>query len=266
MTNHDVQWGMVKKKPHRRRGWWWFGGAAVLFLLLIGMAYTVLFSGALRVQKMEVTGASLVPEQKLLTALSTKLADNWVRGILGSENILFWMFRRGTVTDIAGVPLAASVDFSANLFARTVSVSVHERKFLGVWCAADNICRAFDQAGVFFEEAPSVEGTLIVRVTDENARPLSPGYPILPRAAWVKNFFSVVETLKGENLAVAEFVVKPFSLQEWWARLTSGTVLYFNANIVPENLAAILESFKVKPDFGKLTYLDFRVPNRVYFR
>lgn len=270
----DAHISILQGKPRKKRSchWWWIGSACLLLLLLIGLWYVVFSTDLLRVQKMEVKGTVLVERTELLYALSTKLTNGVMPALLGPDNILFWMFRGSEPERIDAIPLVAHLSFTPRLFTRAVEVTVEERKLFGVWCAADPVssvippCYGFDREGIAFSEVPWVNGNLILRVHDGNPRPLVLGFPVLPRPLWMKNFFDTVEVFSEERLPVMEFTMKPFALREWSATLASGTAVYFSLDFVPENLAAILESFKVKPDFGMLTYLDLRVPNRVYFR
>lgn len=269
-THVSILQGKPRKKKLRR--WRWVGWWCLLFLLLLGLWYVVFSTDLLRVQRVEVRDTALVEPARLISALSTELTDGTVRALLGADHILFWMFRGGEPRELTTVPLVAGVSLTPHLFARTVEVTVEERKLFGVWCAVDPSssahapCYGFDREGILFSEVPEVSGNLILRVNDENRRTLVLGFPVFPRPIWMEHFLDTASVLSEQNLSVAEFTVKPFALREWRAKLASGTAVYFSLDFVPENLSAILESFKAKPDFEKLAYLDLRVPNRVYFR
>lgn len=255
----------TRKKP-RRVLWWLMGALSLLVVLVAGTSYAVLYSGLLGVKEVEVRGGDALPHEQLLAALSAKLTDSTLRGLVGPDNILFWMFRGSEPKRLYTLPLAAEVTLIPHPWERKVEVVVEKRELFGVWCVPEGSCFGFDQEGTLLGEAPEVEGALMVRVRDENARPLVLGQRVLPNLRWVRNFFDTIAALKEQNLPVVEFIVKPLVLHEWWVRLESGTLIYMSFDFVPENLSAILENFRTKPDFVKLTYLDLRVPNRMYYR
>jgi len=239
---------------------------SLLVLLSVGIGYTVLYSGLFKVQAVEVSGGEALPYEQLLAALSAQLTDSTFRGLLGPGNILFWMFRGSEPKQLNTLPLAVEATIVSHPWKRTVEVAVGERELFGVWCVPGGLCFGFDREGMLLGEVPGVEGALMVKVQDENSRSLVVGQPVLPNPQWVKNFLVAVATLEEKNLPVVAFTVKPIVLHEWWATLDSGTLIYLSFDFVPENLSAIVENFRAKPDFTKLTYLDLRVPNRVYYR
>ncbi|MFH1193180.1 MAG: hypothetical protein V1656_02590 [Candidatus Jorgensenbacteria bacterium] len=253
------------KKP--RRMLWWFVGFFSLFVLLAaGAGYTVLFSGLFDVQAVEVRGGETFPREQLLAALSARLTDSTIRGLAGPGNILFWMFRGSEPKLLYTASFAAEVTMASRPWERKVEVTVKKPELFGIWCAVEKQCYGFDDVGMLMGEAPAAEGALIPNVSDESSRSLAAGQPALPNPQWVKNLLETIAALKAQKLPIAEFIVKPLALHEWWARLASGTLIYFSFDFVPENLPAILENFRTKPDFTKLSYLDLRVPNRVYYR
>ncbi|PIP29880.1 hypothetical protein COU12_02510 [Candidatus Jorgensenbacteria bacterium CG10_big_fil_rev_8_21_14_0_10_54_38] len=277
-----------RKKP-RRVLWWLIGFFSLFVLLAAGAGYAVLFSSLFEVQAVEVSGGETLPREQLLAALSAQLTDSTLRGLTGPGNILFWMFRGSEPRQLYTASFAAEVTVVPRLLERKVEVAVRKLELFGVWCAAESLparlaeasaeqgrqaglpaqagpCYGFDRAGTLVGEAPAAEGALILKVSDENRRSLVAGQPALPNPRWVKNLLETIAVIKAQNLPVAEFTVKPLALHEWWARLASGTLIYFSFDFVPENLSAILENFKTKPDFTKLLYLDLRVPSRVYYR
>lgn len=273
-----------RKKP-RRVLWWLIGFFSLFVLLAAGAGYAVLFSGLFEVQAVEVSGGETLPREQFLAALSAELTDSTLQGLAGPGNILFWMFRGSEPRLFYTASFAAEVTVVPRLWERKVEVTVKRPEFFGVWCAVESLparlaeapaeslpagqagpCYGFDRAGTLVGEAPAAEGALIPKVSDENRRSLVAGQPALPNPWWVKNLLETIAVIKAQNLPVAEFTVKPLALHEWGARLASGTLIYFSFDFVPENLSAILENFKTKPDFTKLTYLDLRVPNRVYYR
>jgi len=55
-------------------------------------------------------------------------------------------------------------------------------------------------------------------------------------------------------------------LNEWEVVLTDGKTLYFDRSFIPDDFGAIMEALIAREDFAKMHSVDFRVPNKIYFR
>lgn len=259
---------VFEKKRNRVRGKFllWAGVFLLLGGALIGGSYFVLYSDFFKVKGFEVGEARYTRSETLLAALNAEMIGrSRLLSMLGPDNILFWEFS-GKPEVLEGLPLVAGVLVETNLTAGKVLVKAEERDFSGIWCVKSGDCYAFDDDGVIFARAPHSEGTLILKVYDENARPLVLGTPALTRPGWRENVFKILEIMKNYGLIVSRVSVKDFGLEEWEVEVAGGPVFQFNLNFVPLNLERILDNLADKFEFENVTYFDFRVENRIYYK
>jgi cell division septal protein FtsQ len=241
-----------------------FGFAFIIFLG--GLVYLIFYSPYLKLQRIEVSGTNLLSTEFLkerVAALIIQDNDFWKR--VGSDNILFWKFSQKPTTPSTFLPSVASINFDVDLWNRTLYFSVTERKPIGVWCRGEE-CRSFDENGVIFAEAPSVEGVLILRVDDKSSASFVLGESALPRKEWFLNMLKVIGEVKSKNFQVTSVKVEELELRDWQIDTSAGITMLFNFNFVPDNLGKVLEYLKERLARSKIKVLDFRVPNRIYYR
>ncbi|MFH0712580.1 MAG: hypothetical protein V2A55_01885 [Candidatus Jorgensenbacteria bacterium] len=255
-----------KKKRVRGRFLLWSGAFFVLGAVLIGSFYFVLNSSLFKVKGFEVGESRYTPRETLLAALNADMIGrSGFLSILGPDNILFWEFSDKPET-LDNLPLVARVSVETNLTGGKIAVKAEERDFSGIWCLKSGDCYAFDDNGVIFARAPEAEGALILKVSDENDRPLILGNPFFVNSVWRENLFKTWEIMRDRGLVISRVVVKNLTLEEWEIKTAAGPVFQFNLNFMPSNLEKILDNLDEKFDFDKVTYFDFRIENRIYYK
>jgi hypothetical protein len=239
----------------------WF----VVFLVVGGIVYAFLATDLLEVREVRVEGARLTVPTKVHEAL-TAAVDQTFRKWIGPAYVPFWFFLDTPPSFLAAHPIFRSVEVVPQPLARAVVIRVTERSLYGVWCGREGTCRAFDEDGVVFGEAPSVEGTLITRVTDTGSLLPPGGAVILADEEWRAHFFEILGILDKVRLTPRTITVGDPALREWEVKLLEGPLLKFSFTFVPPGLAETLESLARRSDFRALTYLDFRVRDRLYYK
>lgn len=258
--------GPKKSRKKRWKLWLLISSLAVCFLVLIFLLKAVLSWSGLNVKEINVTNDSHVGNSHLLGALTNQMLQSRLRALLGPENILFWGIGKKP-SSLQNLPEIASVSVSASLFSRTVSIDALPRVPFGVICeATSTTCFVFDDSGVIFSQSPDVEGPLILKVNDMTGRHLMLGENVLPESTWLDNFLGTLKSLKAANFAVAQVTFDDFSSREWSVNLLDGPVFYFSFDATPDNLSYILANLSARLDFKKATYVDFRVPDRIYYK
>ena len=246
----------------------WSGVFLVFCGALVGAFYFVLNSAFFKVKGFEVSESRYTPNETLLAALNADMIGrSRLLSVLGPDNILFWEFGEKPEA-LSNLPLVARISVKTNLTAGKVSVKAEERDFSGIWClsAEGADCYAVDDNGIIFARAPEAKGALILKVTDENARPLVLGRPFFVNQTWRENLFKTWEIMKNHGLVISKVAVKDLNLEEWEVETARGPVFRFNLNFMPSNLESILDNLDEKFDFGKVTYFDFRIENRIYYK
>jgi hypothetical protein len=135
-----------------------------------------------------------------------------------------------------------------------------------VWCLAGGDCYAFDREGIAFGRAPETYGTLITKVSDVRTAALAPGEAVLATSEWRARILETLEIIGALHLSPRIITVREEALREWDVALVEGPTLKFSFSFVPERLEDALASLSRRGDFRALTYLDFRVPDRLYYK
>jgi len=257
----------AKKKKSRLIFWVLILVFCLVILVLTAVLYFVFYSEALKVKNFELVGSRLVSKDVLVSALTSenlKRTDflKW----LGPENMLFWMMNPSVLV-LKNIAAVKDVEITTDFGGKSVKATVRERSPYGILCEPSgevNQCYVFDDAGIIFSPAAEVQGFLILKINDKNKRNLVLGGSILPKSDWVSNVFETVKIMAESGLKVSEVALNDLNLEEWEARIANGPLIYFNLNFIPSDLKNILRNLAEKFNLGELTYIDLRVPNRIY--
>lgn len=241
----------------------------ILFIVgisIIGLSYAILYTNLLKIKDFEIENARLVTIDQIITALTIENIknNNW-RHWFGADNLLFWI---GQTTTIAPeeIPLLANLEIKINFPKKEITLLVEERKLTGVWCFEEDKCFGFDQQGIIFAEVPNIEGNLILKIEDQNNLSLQLGQQIFKKSNWIENILAVATTLQENKIAFSLIKIRALELQEWEVILPSNLVIYLDLNSIPEDLGKILKRLDQELALSELSYIDFRVPNRIYYK
>ncbi len=259
---------LVRKRKWRGLKFTFFAGGLFFFVIAIAAgAYFLIRSDFFKIKSFEIKGAELSDGNVIKEILVSEMAaaEKW-RSFVGSDNIIFWAFGRKPDLKVEATPFLASLNIQTDLAQRKLLVSVKEKELFAVWCLPENNCFSIASDGVVFASAPELQGVLILKFTDENPRTLNFGESVLSSEYWFQNILKTVEAIKENGLSISSARIKSFALEEWEVELYPGLNFYFSLNFVPENFQEVMKNLAKKVELNKLTYLDFRVPNRIYYK
>jgi hypothetical protein len=238
----------------------------VMVVILGGGTYAAIATGVLTVRALRVEGVRLADHDKVTSALAETMGARIPLAWFGRDSMLFWLFAEPPEPFLAAFPMFREVDISPDIIAREVAIRAIERELYGVWCLAGGICYAFDDDGIIFGQAPGTFGTLITKVTDVRTAPFSAGEVVLPDAEWRAHLLHTLAILRALRLTPRVITVREPALREWEVTLAEGPILKFSFTFVPERLDEALTTLSRRDDFRALTYLDFRVRDRLYYK
>lgn len=231
------------------------------FIFLLKFVFT---SDFFKVKKIEVVNLPhFFEKDNFLFYLQNKLLENKWKALIGKEHILFWL---GRVSEISSLPFIKEVNKETNIWNKTVKISLTLREPEGVICEKEGNCYFFDKEGKVFLKAPQTEGPLFLKINDKTGRKIVLGQYVFPKKEWLSNFYSIVSVMKNNGFKIAESGVEDFQKEEWYLKITEGTIFLFNFNFVPERFEYILENLSNKINFKNTVYVDFRVENRIYYK
>jgi len=257
-----------KKKRKKRRAYL-MGGAifAGVFSVAIGVLWFLIRSPFFELDHIAVSGNTVLATDTVVAVLqSSALADHgfW-HSMLGIKNMLIWP-DRVPAEDLKFVPQAAAIVTSKDYFANTLDVSVTERNPYAIWCfGANGKCYWFDDQGIIFGRAFSAEGNLIFTVRDDSQKPRGLNQTVLP-AEFLPNLLSILKTVRASGLSVGTIELRDLSLEEVNVPIANGPSLLFSLRFPADNYLAVIQSLAKQPGFSKLSYIDCRTENRIYYK
>jgi len=159
-------------------------------------------------------------------------------------------------------PILADVSVSKNYFTRVITVSARERTKVALWCNANITCWWFDEQGIVFLEGPSTQGQLINKIISKSSEQITLGkeIPIFGGGSLIKSIFSFLEAIgsSGKSLIwnkdLDEIQTEPQN---------NFPILYFSTRQDP---SYALDEIKKLSNLKKLSYIDLRITNRIYYK
>lgn len=146
-----------------------------------------------------------------------------------------------------------------------LKINFIKRMPVGIWCSAN--CYYFDEDGIIFKEAPISEGSLILKITDNNKTGVSLGDQVL--SSGQLKFITEFNKKIGDNnrFKIIEFKIK--TAPDLEAVTSGGWSIYLdqgqNPLVAANNLIIILDE-AVKNKTSNLEYIDLRIPTRVFYK
>lgn len=236
---------------------------------ILGIWYFIFQTNFFEIDNFKILGSELgQPDQIKTATIATLLQDFKLKFLFQPDNILFWYLNQGAITIAPIDPFIAQINISASsLFSRKkeVALETKEKDLYGIWCG-DNDCLVFDKDGLLFYPVAEAEGVLITKIKDFSGRTLTSGQKILPNDLWIKNIFKIVEIIKESGFPIVYLKINNLDLREWGAVLPNNLTLYFSLEFMPDNFANVFKNLTKKIELNKTIYLDFRVPNRIYYK
>lgn len=269
MARFSEQHEILKSSRTRARRYFfikWFVWCGVGFVLIGGSGYGLMASGALTIARVRVEGVRLADHEKVIDVLATTAGTKAPRAWFGPGYMPFWFFLSPPESFFSAFPMFREATIDLDIFSREVVIRAEERELYGVWCLEGGACYAFDREGVIFGQAPTTFGTLVTKVSDMRTAPFTSGEVILPDTAWRAHLLRTLSILTGVRLTPRLITIREFALREWEVTLADGPVLKFSFMFVPERLDETLTTLSRRTDFQALTYLDFRVRDRLYYK
>jgi len=246
-----------KRRRLRFKVYFSVGGAV---LILIGLFYALVYSPIFQIKKFEISGAEGMDEERILKILEPLVLRTKLNQFLGRNNL--WSWPAGNL-DVSKTALAEAV-IDRNWLGQAVQIKVREREKIAIWCNAGDNCYWLGIDGVFFEEAPLAEGSLILTVFDSDSGAVAEWKKAIEER-FVRNLISV---LKG--VASLRFPIKKVTfdrrLQEITVQSYSGPDLFFSIRFDPALNLASMSSLKETTGLKGIQYIDLRVENRIFYK
>lgn len=255
-----------RQRVRRKKFWWLIAGLFSCVAVIIGFLWTIYYAAFFKISSITIEGAEHVSNQAVYEALFSSLPRSWFQGSLGPDHVLFWSLSKENPDVRSIMAELSSVRLESGFFDRAVRILVVERQPFGIWCPSEEVCMVFDKDGIAFAFAPRTFGTLLLKI--DGATGLIPivGQPIFRNVEWLPRIIKTLDALKNAGLPAKAVYIRAIALREWEAVTPSGVRLLFSFDFVPQQLSAVLSDFRDKEKLDTLSYVDFRVPGRMYYK
>lgn len=271
-----------------KRKQWILGIILAVILVVLGLIYFA-SSPFFKIKKIEVSEISNFSSPELILNLKSFFANkSKIASFFGGDNILVWT---GDVEDFLRTdPSFESLEIKKNYFTKEVIVKATEREKFGIWCEqsetnevanqslGDNSsstiknaepkrerCFWFDKKGVIFKETAVIESEIFKRVNDFSSRNLKLGENILPQRLFA-NLIKIFGVLERVNLNAKTLCLKDLAFEEVYIESVSDPKIFFSLRNDPEFSLSAIDAFKKSNRWEKISYIDFRVENKVYYK
>lgn len=256
-----------RRKKHTRRHVLRIAAILLIgFLVVGGVVYSVAYAPFLRVGSVTVTGAKTVLEADIRNAYIHFAQSSFIGRLLSPDRIFFWVWASAPVPASAISANLSSAVVHTDLWSRSVALAVEERDFFGIVCIDQGGCENFDHTGFVFAHAPDVYGALVFKITMEGKTLPPVGASLFSDSDWFGRMVTTLNQLKRAGIGIQSVRIRSQELREWEAVLSSGTLLQFSFNAVPEAVATTLNNLFEREKSHTLSYVDLRVPGRLYYR
>lgn len=254
-----------------------FSGPYVLVLFLWSLffgtsIYMVLFSPYLALREPHVEGLERIDETLFQNTVETLLSQHYLGSI--SRNRFFLVQPKDVEQTLqARYPLIRSI-LVQRTFPDTLKISVEERDALLLWCSADTCAHVLEDGSVIpvtdvYQEEANASRTLFLK--DESGQPFrqgkhvfDPEYALFPgrvRQALVEKFG--IETENTMTLTSRFANEQRVKTKEGW-EIYFGTELPLEKSL--STLGLVLEKEIPSEQRPRLSYIDLRIENRVFYR
>ncbi len=242
-----------------------------LWIIFFGtLFYLSFFSSFVLIEKVEVSGTSVISETSLQEFVADQLAGKYW-GIFPKRA---YFFVRPHILEERlqrEYPLLATISVQC-LFPNKLSLLVTERKKIIIWHSLDS-SYLVDEDGITHDSTRAVSPeneAFVITVTDTSDKPVTIGEKVFDAeyGAFVIGMNELFPERLGLTLLPQYTTVSRFA-EELRAKTDEGWEVYFDTSIPIETslntLGLLFEKELPKEKRSKLAYIDLRAENRAYY-
>lgn len=244
----------------------------VAALVFLGIIIAIVRSPLFKFKTVTVNPASPLAAE-MRDAFMKALNDSpfLERALFGRDNLILAILAKDHLIKelLTSRPVVEKVAVEINGIDKEIILTAKQRERFGLWCTTRQESEArdcwwFDRNGIAFAEGPDSEGSLIKKVVDMTRTSLDSGTMVLPYPDYFQNILRMFEFLEKSNLNIKTLVYDQPEKAEIKTQDAGYPIIYFSLREDPTFALEAVEGLKSK--LAKLTYIDLRVKNRVYYK
>lgn len=243
--------------------------------VVVGIVFIAIFAGIVaffripyfQVQKIEVSGNSLINGEDLIGGIKAKLEGEYL-GLFPKSNI--FLIPKSKI--LAVLPQEFKRIKSITLYKKyfsAIAVKIEERSNAALYCETEN-CAYADENGFVFEKAPYFSGAVFLKLIDQRMSGKTVeeylGLNFIDESEFKKILEFAGLAAKIGN-GITEVILKKENIYEFYTK--EGWKIILNDKNEPQsaylNLITALDA-NIKDKRTKLDYIDLRLGNKIYFK
>ncbi|MFH1671395.1 MAG: FtsQ-type POTRA domain-containing protein [Candidatus Portnoybacteria bacterium] len=265
--------------------------SAIFFCLLGGVAYFLIWSPFLWIEKIE-TKSDKEPRyytQEEIREIIQNVLENKLYNLIPQKSIFFFSKREMQQNILDRYPEIREVEISRQL-PNSLEIQIQERENVGVWCQIEYFetetttsspsikqrkvkdCFNIDRDGVIYKEAPLIESSFVLNIfgrkdKEINIREQATTPQIMSFILFAKEKLPEIKTTQDISLSSVDFEV--ISNEELRVKTNLGWEIYFNPAYSVESQLDTLDlvlNEQIKEELSNLEYIDLRIQGRVYYK
>lgn len=237
---------------------------ALIVLVIGGMLY-VLHSDWYTINAIYVEGDNF--EEPISSDIQQLVSDyikqrSWISSIFFNPYSVLGFNTQNLATYISTqYPLITDVVVSKNYFTKTVTVVGRLREKFALWCSIDGQCRWFDKNGIVFVDGFSSQGQLINKIISPHSDDIALGshIPIFDDRV-VENIFLFLEEVGAPG---KQLIWDPQHEELISPHTSNYPQILFS---IRQDPLYALNEFKKIPHKEKISYIDLRITNRIFYK
>lgn len=255
----------IKRKRLALRLFIYLVTVACLFTAFVAFFYIPKF----KIKEIEISGLSEFNKDRLSIKFQ-EVTGNKYLGLFPYSNIFVFPEERLKSEVLSTYPEIKDIDFKF-FFPEKVLTTASERGLFAVWCFKEGDCYFIDESGFIFKPAPFFHGGLFLKFFDErrdsSSGEIEKGKQVIPEDDFV-DLIDFTRLTAIRDISIYKIFIKDDGVYD--LETSSGWHIIINNNNNPQetfqNLKIILED-QIKEDYvGKISYIDLRFGNKIFYK
>ena len=260
----------MQAKQNRRRKLWSRAALIAFCAILIGVSeWVVVGSDLFRFNNLVISGENVLTDNEVESYLRDKIpARGSLLSFLGYNHFFAWpnVWAR---TDLIDMPIIKRINFSRDYLEKTIRVDVEERDLFLTWCKRkeqneDTNCAWMDSEGIFFDKALMPEGHILRIIWDYSSSSFTLGQAALTQDK-LANLALIFELLDRINVNWSQMYYNKTD-DDLEVIQKEGPLLLFSLDFPSLYAADVIMSLKDNTGYDDYQYIDFRIPEKVFYR